>query len=328
MSSDVSTTYKARDVEEIIDIVFYRPIGYRLALIARWLRATPNVVTVVGIVIGMTAGHFFFYDDLTLNAVGMGLWMISNMFDSADGQLARMTGRATQLGRILDGLGGNLVFFSIYFHICLNYALSGGAIGWWVFGVGLVAGACHSLQSAMADYYRNAFLRYGVRTGKEELDRSSDVRPRYEAISWRTGFWNKLFLRFYLNYTVEQETFSPKFQILREEVERAYGGRIPDAFAGTYRSLNKPLLKYYNFLTINGRVLTLFGFVLTGYPELFFVTEITLFNLLLWGLLRRQEVNNERLTALVDQGTVEPDPADEPSTEQTIAAAYDAGSSL
>lgn len=327
MADGVSATYKARDVEEIIDILFYRPIGYRLALAARALRATPNAVTIVGILIGVTAGHFFYYDSLTLNALGMGLWVISNMFDSADGQLARMTGQATQLGRILDGFGGNLVFFSIYFHISLHHALSGGALGWWVFGLAIAAGACHSLQSAMADYYRNGFLRYVVRKGGAELDRSADVRARYAAARWKEGFWNKLFLRFYLNYTVEQEAFSPQFQTMRDAADRAYGGDIPDHFAAEYRRLNKPLLKYYNFLTINGRVLTLFAFVLIGYPELFFVTEITAFNVLLWLVLRRQERNNRQLAGIAG-GDDRRSETEEKVNRKEKAEAFDAGSPL
>ena len=314
MATGVATTYKAREVEEIIDLAFYRPIGYRLALVARALRATPNMVTIVGIVIGMVAGHFFYYESLALNALGMGLWVISNMFDSADGQLARMTGQATQLGRILDGFGGNLVFFSIYFHICLQYAQSGQLIGWFIFPVALIAGASHSLQSSMADYYRNGFLRFGVKGAKGELDRSSDIRGRYNNAKWKEGFWNKLFLRFYLNYCVQQESLSPKFQVLRDAIGKAFGSEIPESFAGEYRSVNKPLLKYYNFLTINGRVLTLFGFVLIGYPAWFFVAEITLFNLLLWALMRRQEQNNEVLTKLAVDLT-----SDVPSSLKEVA---------
>ncbi len=298
MSAGVATTYKAREVEEIIDIAFYRPVGYRLALAAHKLHITPNMLTIVGIVVGMVAGHFFFYESLALNAVGMGMWVVSNMFDSADGQLARMTGQATQLGRILDGFGGNLVFLSIYVHICLHYALNGGIVGWWVFAVAVLAGVSHSIQSSMADYYRNGFLRFGVQGAKGELDRSSEVRERYNKISWVGDFWNKLFLRFYLNYCMQQEGFSAKFQILRDTISRVFGTTIPTAFAGEYRRLNKPLLKYYNFLTINGRVLTLFGFVLIGYPELFFVAEITLFNLLLWAVLYKQEQNNAELTSI------------------------------
>lgn len=292
MSAGVATTYKAREVEEIIDIAFYRPLGYRLALAARSMRATPNMLTVVGIIIGVVAGHFFYYDSLAMNALGMGLWVISNMFDSADGQLARLTGQATRLGRILDGLGGNLVFISIYVHICLHYVEAGGAIGWWVFAIAVAAGASHSMQSAMADYYRNGFLRFGVQGRKGELDRSSEVRERYNEVSWKHNFWNKLFLRFYLNYCMQQEGFSPKFQVLRDAIRSAFGDSIPEDYAAEYRTLNKPLLKYYNFMTINGRVLTLFGFILIGYPELFFVAEITAFNLLLWAVLRKQEQNN------------------------------------
>ena len=298
--SGVEQTYKSRDVEEVIDIWFYRPIGFRIALGARKLGLTPNVLTVIGILIGVTAGHFFFYDSLHLNAIGMGMWVISNMFDSADGQLARMTGQSTQLGRILDGMGGNFVFFSMYVHLCFRYALGDGMIGWWIFLLALAAGASHATQSAMADYYRNAFLRYVARKGKGELERSEAVRVEYNKLSWIKNFLTKSFYRIYLNYTVQQEALSPNFQTLRDRVEATYATEIPDKFASRYRILNKPLLKYYNYLTINGRVLTLFAFVVLGYPELFFVTEITLMNLLIWIVLRRQEKNNKEMTEFIE----------------------------
>lgn len=300
MSAGVETTYKARDVEEIIDIVFYRPIGYRVARAADSIRITPNIITVIGIVFGMVAGHFFLYEAVALNVLGMLLWVISNICDSADGQLARMTGQTSELGRILDGFGGNLVFASIYIHIALRYVYGDGPIGWWIFAVAVAAGISHSLQSSMADYYRNAFLRYGVKEAKGELDSAVDVKRRLDEAKERGEILNRLFLRLYLNYTRQQETFSPKFQVLREKIGSLFGASVPDSFADAYRRTNKPLLKYYNFMTINGRVLTLFGFVLIGYPTLFFVTEITLFNLLLYAVLARQERNNAELTILAE----------------------------
>ena len=272
---------------------------------------TPNMVTVIGICIGVVAGHFFYYDRLSLNAVGMGLWVISNMFDSADGQLARMTGRATQLGRILDGMGGNFVFFSIYFHICLGYAVRGGEIGWWIFPVALTAGFSHSLQSAMADYYRNAFLRYGVMGAGSELERSEPVRRKYDSLRWGRDFIIKLFYRIYLNYTVQQEKLSPKFQQLRTLFEARFPDALPENIVQRYRTLNKPLLKYYNYMTINGRVLTLFAFVAIGYPTLFFVVEITLLNILLWIVLRRQERNHQEVITMVErEDTRMPEPTE------------------
>ncbi|MCB0711349.1 MAG: CDP-alcohol phosphatidyltransferase family protein [Ignavibacteriae bacterium] len=298
--STVAETYKARDVEEVIDIWFYRRVGYRLALAAKYLKLKPNLITVIGITIGVIAGHFFFYNTLALNAIGMGLWVISNIFDSADGQLARMTGQTSQLGRILDGLGGSVVFASMYFHISFHYALNDGVIGWWIFIVALAAGASHSLQSAMADYYRNAFLRFGVKGGKSELERASAVIERYNQLTWRRNFFTKLFYKVYVNHTVQQETFSPKFQLMRDTLEVRYGNKLPDAIVSRYRSLNRPLLKYYNYLTINGRVLTLFAFVAIGYPTLFFIVELTLMNLTLWAVLRKQEKNNQEITRMAE----------------------------
>ncbi len=297
----IEQTYKSRDVEEVIDIWFYRPIGYRIALVAKRFGLTPNGVTVIGILIGVTAGHFFFYDRFSLNAIGMGMWFLSNMFDSADGQLARMTGRSTQFGRILDGMGGNFVFFSMYAHLCFRYALGDGLIGWWVFALGLAAGASHSMQSSMADYYRNAFLRFVTRKGKGELDRSDAVRIEYNKLSWMRNFFKKAFYRIYLSYTIQQEAFSPNFQKLRDTIETTIGAVAPDEVASRYRQLNKPLLKYYNYMTINGRVLTLFAFIAIGYPELFFVAELTLMNLLLWIILRKQEKNNMEMIEFVER---------------------------
>src|ERR1041385_2895268 len=115
--SRIEATYRSRDVEETIDIYFYRPIGYLLALGCRALRISPNVVTIVSIFIGVAGGHLLYYRDAVLNVWGMILWVLADTLDSVDGQLARMTDHKSRFGRILDGLGGNIIFMSIYGHL-------------------------------------------------------------------------------------------------------------------------------------------------------------------------------------------------------------------
>ena len=66
-------------------------------------RVTADQVTLLGLVIGLVAGHLFVYTSPWLNAAGFVLFIISDIFDSADGQLARLRGTSTPLGRILDG---------------------------------------------------------------------------------------------------------------------------------------------------------------------------------------------------------------------------------
>ena len=67
------------------------------------LGITPNAVTIASIVLGAYAGRLFYFRDLGLNLLGVLLWVIADTFDSADGQLARMTNHKSKLGRILDG---------------------------------------------------------------------------------------------------------------------------------------------------------------------------------------------------------------------------------
>ena len=109
----LESTLKSMDTEEFIDIHFYRPIGYRWALFFNKFGISPNTVTIASIFIGAAAGVCFYPHNLTINIIGMLLLIWANSYDSADGQLARMTGKKTPLGRILDGTAGDIWFISI-----------------------------------------------------------------------------------------------------------------------------------------------------------------------------------------------------------------------
>ena len=86
----IESTFKAREVEGILDLHFYRPIGFRLAELFARLKMTPGAVSLLAGTFGVVAGHLYFYRDLSINVVGMVLHVCSNMLDNADGQLARL----------------------------------------------------------------------------------------------------------------------------------------------------------------------------------------------------------------------------------------------
>lgn len=95
MGNEFVSTLKSADTEEWIDILFYRPAGYRWALLFRRLGVHPNTVTVFSIILGVASGVLFYYKDICLNVSGILLLVWANMYDSADGQLARLTGQKT-----------------------------------------------------------------------------------------------------------------------------------------------------------------------------------------------------------------------------------------
>jgi hypothetical protein len=60
----LETTYKAREVEGVLDLYFYRKIGYWLAQVFARLKITPTAVSLFGALCGMIAGHLYYYRNL------------------------------------------------------------------------------------------------------------------------------------------------------------------------------------------------------------------------------------------------------------------------
>ena len=83
--SVVEATYKAREVEGILDLYFYRKIGFWLAQLFAKLKITPAGVSLLGGVCGVVAGHLYYYRDLRTNIAGMILHVWANALDNADG---------------------------------------------------------------------------------------------------------------------------------------------------------------------------------------------------------------------------------------------------
>jgi hypothetical protein len=294
----IGSTYKAVEVEETLDIYFYRPLGYLIARAFRALRLTPNVATTSSIAIGIIGGHLFYYRDFTLNLIGVALFIFADVLDSSDGQLARMMNIRSLYGRILDGIGGNLIFINAYVHIGLRLMADGTTPLIWLVVVG--AGVCHSVQSSLADYYRNAYMRYAVNPTKGELDGLEWVEDRYAELRWGRDFFKKTAMRLYLNYTAEQQVFSKGFQALRQKIDAIFQGTVSAAFSDEYRRLNKPLLKYYSMLAVNLRVIVLCVTILIDRPVFYFWFELIILNVVAIGLIRVQEKRSLQLIRWIE----------------------------
>ncbi len=285
--SAFENSLKSNDTEEQIDIWFYRPIGYQIALFCAKVGITPNPVTIVSIFFGVAAGILFYYQELWINVIGMLLLVFANSLDSADGQLARMTNNKSRLGRILDGAAGDFWFIAIHVAICLRSQNEGWSAFIWVPGV--LAGASHVVQSAMADYYRNVHLFFIKGTSGSELDNSDELQKEYDTLSWTKNFGMKLVARFYLNYTKMQESFSPNLQKLLGVIREKYKAGLPQTLVTEFRAQNKPLMKYTNIIQFNTRVLFLFLWLFIDQAWIYFLFDIFILNPILIYMCVRQE---------------------------------------
>ena len=307
-SDEYRKSLKSMDTEEHIDLAFYRPIGFMWAQIAARLGITPNVITIASIFLGIGAGVMFYYQDLWINIAGMLLLIWANSFDSADGQLARITHQYSRLGRILEGLSGDFWFAAIYIAIILRENLTIPLFQehpWLLWSIALLAGACHAKQASMADYYRQFHLYFLKGEGGSELDNAEDLNRQLKesGVTWKNNFWKCLTMRTYLNYTVQQEASSPSMQRLRRELNRRFqDGKIPLKFREEFRRLSLPLMKYTNILTFNWRTIGLFITLFIGQPWLYFIYELTILNIILAYMMYRHEHLCKQLTIQLKEG--------------------------
>ena len=305
-SSSYRDSLKSMDTEEHIDLAFYRPVGYAWACLARKLGVTPNAITIASIFLGIGAGVAFYFNELWVNIIGMLLLIWANSFDSADGQLARMTKQYSRIGRILDGLSGDIWFATIYVAICLRENATSDffmAHPWVIWVVAVVTGLCHAKQAAMADYYRQFHLYFLKGEEGSELDSAAPLKARLASLSWGRDFWQKLVLFFYTNYTVNQEAMTPGMQALRAELKRRYPeGRIPQSFRDAFRSASLPLMNYTNILSFNWRTIALFCALFARMPWLYFAFELVVLNILLVYMVVRHERICRRLAAELQEG--------------------------
>lgn len=283
--ADIEATYKSREIEGFLDLHFYRKVGFQLARFFAWAGFTPNGVTILGTVIGIAAGHLYFYRDLATNVLGMCLHVFANAMDNADGQLARLTNRQSPSGRVLDGIGDNLIYASVYVHLCLRFLGEGGSHGIWV--VALFAGLSHRLQSAVAEFCRDAYLRFAAGI-LSSLELSSDLRPQYGAVTWSAHFWKKLLLKLHLGYVTEQEMLCPCLARLEEASRRIFAGGVPQAFCDRYRQSNRTMINFFFLFRTNTRMLLLFLLLFLAQPVWYFAVELTALNFLLVVLAVRQ----------------------------------------
>ncbi|MGP1515641.1 MAG: CDP-alcohol phosphatidyltransferase family protein [Bacteroidales bacterium] len=280
---------KSNDTEEWWDIHFNRPIGYFWVKCAIPLHVTPNMITIASIFIGAVGGYLFYFNDLKLNLIGMFLLVLANTFDSADGQLARLTNKKTRLGRILDGLAGDIWFFVIYLSLVLRLTCLEGypIVGIWILAVG--AGLSHILAAGMADYYRNVHLFFTNGENGSEHDTSVKLKSEFKNTKFRNKPFTKVSLWFYLNYTKTQEALSPKFQAFWTTLITMYGDNIPRDLCSEIREKSKKYMPLTNILQFNTRILFLFLSLLIKCVWLYFVFDLIVMNVILVYLIAKEE---------------------------------------
>lgn len=294
---------KSPDTEEKLDLYFYRPLGFVIAKAAKALRLTPDHLTVTGALLGLASGPLFYRADSTASlALASALLILAGLFDSSDGQLARMGGgKGSKFGLVLDGICDNIVFGAVYIG-CTLALQHNSPWGAWIWPVAVLAGLLHSLESSALDYYNREYLVFGY--GKIDGDywNPSDAEALAE-VEAAKGV-DKFMLKSRLTWIWQQNKLSPRTQEQRQAWRRALTGPRGEELKARYREHNLGMLPWWTLMGPNFHTIGILVFVFLRRFDLYLILlDILLLPLALFvlrGLQARADARFEK--ALREKG--------------------------
>lgn len=269
------------EIEEWTNRGIVHPLSKRLV---DWLEPTgisPNMVSVLGAVMAACSGlSFVVYGWPYAPFVGFFFGVAWHVFDGADGQLARRTGRASPNGEVVDGLCDYAGQIAVY--LALAVVLS-RQIGGWAFLLALAAGLSRAAQANAYETCRRNYRRwvYGA----------AWIRQTLGSVDNKAGAG---LARLYLAIS---EKVSADDHAVEVAMAQATSGPREAEARGLYRSIMLPLVKRASLLSANWRTVAVFLSMLVGSPIWYLLWELVALNIAMVLLVAAERRAAARIVA-------------------------------
>ena len=295
MIVDQQPVRRTSEIEEVTNRLFIHPMSAALVRpLARW-GVRPNTVSVAGMVFGALAAAAYTHYEAWPYALAGFVFMIGwHVMDGADGQLARMTGQTSEIGKILDGLCDHGTFALVYLALA---AAAAAELGPWVWAAAVLAGASHFVQASAYEFQRQSYdfwvhAKASARPNTPEEARRSLAKKRG---LWRAGGLSYVaYLRLQRGLAGVDADLTA---MLSEALSRADGPAERRAVREAYRTAHLDGVRRWALLSSNYRTLAIFAAALLGNPVYFFLFEILGLNAVFAGLRAMQASRNRMLRA-------------------------------
>lgn len=185
MSRDWLAVYraslKAPELEERLDLWIFRPLAFLCAWPLRDSRVRPNHVSLGSMVCGVVAGVLFWRATRGAALLGGLAYLLGNVLDCADGQLARLQGSASPVGYLVDGASDYVGTIAVFVGMAHSLNLQHPAtVNWWWLVV--AAGISMAWQCAFLDAKRQEWQ-------ERVYQRSRDRNEEIEALGRQAHQW-------------------------------------------------------------------------------------------------------------------------------------------
>ena len=288
MTSEPASAKRTWEIEEATNRYIIHPLSRGLVTpLARW-GVPPNAVSLAGMGLGAAAAvAYYHYAAWPLAVLGFALMIGWHVLDGADGQLARLTGRTSEMGKVLDGLCDHLTFALVYLSLAL--ALT-PLLGGWVWLAAALAGLSHLAQASAYEFRRQAYDFWVHGKGEAPAATLNEARQTLEG----TRGLERSFARLHVHYLQMQRRLSAVDARLHARLHAALR-KDKDRARAAYRSVNLKSVHHWSLLCSNYRTVALFVACLAGWPVYFFLFEIVILNAVFAWLVQAQRRRNAAL---------------------------------
>lgn len=257
------------ELEDALNGHLYHPLSWRLARRLAPTAITPDMVSAAGALAIMLAA--LAYSQLAWPwgaALGLALHMGWHVLDGADGDLARLTGRSSPHGELVDGICDYLGHIVLY--VTLGF-IAAGQIGGWAWALMWAAGASRVVQAAHYEGARRQYSHvvYGTPWMASQTPPKSSGARRHPFVVyylWLTGIIVPH------GIALTAATQDPERREPLREAMRARGGEW---------------LGRTSLLSANYRTLAVGAAMLAGRPHWYFLFEVLVLGVVLLASLVR-----------------------------------------
>ncbi|MFN8361536.1 MAG: CDP-alcohol phosphatidyltransferase family protein [Candidatus Kapaibacterium sp.] len=222
---------KLLEIEELLDVAFYRPLAFAFVKSIYTTSITPNQITCIAVVCGIVGGSMLSVDTYQAGIVAAILLPLSIVFDCADGMLARLKKNGTPFGRALDGVSDYIVGVTIYISIAIGYAGHEHATA--LMALTVAAAISNSLHAVLVDYYRLRFVEY---SRPQEEDGTAMTAPDAAKRTIPSGILEQFLAILDAKYAKAQRMITKR----RTDTQLVRGEE--------YYRKNKTILRYWTYL--------------------------------------------------------------------------------
>jgi phosphatidylglycerophosphate synthase len=290
---------RTAEIEEVTNRWFIHPSSRFFVRFFERLGIHPNVVSMTGMTLGALAGWAYYYNaDWRMSLLGFALMVGWHVMDGADGQLARLTGKTSEIGKVLDGLCDHTAFLAVY--VGLGVAI-GRESGSWIWLLAVPAGVAHVMQASAYEFQRSVY-DYAVRgKASARVATVEEFRAQMQALSGLALTFAKL----HLLYLKVQSKVSVQDDEMRSRLDTALAGARELELRQRIRELLLPSVKQWSLLCSNYRTIAIFAACLIGWPALFFWYELVVLNVALFWLMARQRRINDTIAGMLGDPAAE-----------------------